>query len=84
MEALAWLFWQVGGLGPMAGQNHHFKQYAPKKLNYAIERYVNETNRLYCVPALSWRGITRSRTWRPILGLSRTKTKARSSTSFCI
>jgi GST-like protein len=49
VEALEWLFWQVGGLGPMAGQNHHFKQYALEKLNYAIERYVNETNRLYAV-----------------------------------
>ncbi len=49
MEALAWLFWQVGGLGPMAGQNHHFRQYAREKLSYAIERYVNETNRLYGV-----------------------------------
>jgi GST-like protein len=47
--ALEWLFWQVGGLGPMAGQNHHFRQYAPEKLGYAIERYVNETNRLYAV-----------------------------------
>jgi len=47
--ALEWLFWQVGGLGPMAGQNHHFKQYAREKLAYAIERYVNETNRLYGV-----------------------------------
>jgi GST-like protein len=46
---LEWLFWQVGGLGPMAGQNHHFKQYARDKLNYAIERYVNETSRLYAV-----------------------------------
>ena len=44
-----WLFWQVGGLGPMAGQNHHFSQYAPEKISYAIERYVNETNRLYGV-----------------------------------
>lgn len=44
-----WLFWQVGGLGPMAGQNHHFVQYAPEKLPYAISRYVNETNRLYGV-----------------------------------
>ncbi len=44
-----WLFWQVGGLGPMAGQNHHFAQYAPDKIPYAIERYVNETNRLYGV-----------------------------------
>lgn len=48
-EVLQWLFWQMGGLGPMAGQNHHFKIYAPEKLPYAIERYVNETNRLYGV-----------------------------------
>jgi GST-like protein len=46
---LEWLFWQVGGLGPMAGQNHHFSQYAPEKLPYAILRYQNETNRLYGV-----------------------------------
>lgn len=46
---LEWLFWQVGGLGPMAGQNHHFAIYAPEKLPYAIERYVKETNRLYGV-----------------------------------
>jgi GST-like protein len=46
---LEWLFWQVGGLGPMAGQNHHFNRYAPDKIPYAIERYVNETNRLYGV-----------------------------------
>ena len=46
---IEWLFWQVGGLGPMAGQNHHFSQYAPEKIPYAIERYVNETNRLYGV-----------------------------------
>jgi len=44
-----WLFWQMGGLGPMAGQNHHFVQYAPEKIPYAIERYVRETNRLYGV-----------------------------------
>ena len=44
-----WLFWQVGGLGPMAGQNHHFSQYAPENIPYAIDRYVNETNRLYGV-----------------------------------
>lgn len=44
-----WLFWQVGGLGPMAGQNHHFVQYAPEKIPYAIDRYVRETNRLYGV-----------------------------------
>jgi GST-like protein len=46
---LEWLFWQVGGLGPMAGQNHHFSQYAPEKIDYAIARYVQETNRLYGV-----------------------------------
>ncbi|MDJ0590239.1 MAG: glutathione S-transferase N-terminal domain-containing protein [Pleurocapsa sp. MO_226.B13] len=44
-----WLFWQVGGLGPMAGQNHHFNQYAPEKIPYASDRYVRETNRLYGV-----------------------------------
>ena len=47
--ALEWLFWQVGGLGPMAGQNHHFVGYAPERLPYAVARYVNETNRLYGV-----------------------------------
>jgi GST-like protein len=46
---LEWLFWQVGGLGPMAGQNHHFGLYAPEKIPYAVSRYVNETNRLYGV-----------------------------------
>jgi GST-like protein len=48
-EVMQWLFWQVGGLGPMAGQNHHFSQYAPEKLPYAIDRYVKETERLYGV-----------------------------------
>jgi GST-like protein len=48
-EVMQWLFWQMGGLGPMAGQNHHFVQYAPEKIQYAVERYVNETNRLYGV-----------------------------------
>lgn len=48
-ELLQWLFWQMGGLGPMAGQNHHFSQYAPEKIPYAINRYVNETGRLYGV-----------------------------------
>lgn len=46
---MEWLFWQMGGLGPMAGQNHHFGTYAPDKIPYAITRYVNETNRLYGV-----------------------------------
>ena len=48
-ECLQWLFWQMGGLGPMAGQNHHFVQYAPEKLPYAMDRYVKETSRLYGV-----------------------------------
>lgn len=49
VETLEWLFWQVGGLGPMLGQNHHFTQYAPEKVPYAIERYQKETARLYGV-----------------------------------
>jgi GST-like protein len=49
VEMLQWLFWQMAGLGPMAGQNHHFGQYAPEKIPYAIDRYVKETNRLYGV-----------------------------------
>jgi GST-like protein len=49
VETLEWVNWQMGGLGPMAGQNHHFSIYAPEKLPYAIERYVKETNRLYGV-----------------------------------
>ena len=49
VEALEWLMWQMGGLGPMAGQNHHFAIYAPEKLPYAIDRYVKETSRLYGV-----------------------------------
>jgi len=48
-EVTQWLFWQMGGLGPMAGQNHHFAGYAPEKIPYAIERYTKETNRLYGV-----------------------------------
>ena len=48
-ETLQWLYWQMGGLGPMAGQNHHFNVYAPVKIEYAIDRYVRETGRLYGV-----------------------------------
>lgn len=48
-EVSQWLFWQMSGLGPMAGQNHHFNQYAPEKIPYAMERYTKETNRLYGV-----------------------------------
>jgi len=49
VEVTQWLFWQMAGLGPMAGQNHHFSQYAPERIPYATERYVKETNRLYGV-----------------------------------
>ena len=49
VEVEEWLYWQMGGLGPMAGQAHHFTQYAPRKIPYAIDRYTNEVNRLYGV-----------------------------------
>jgi GST-like protein len=49
VECLEWVNWQMGGLGPMLGQNHHFALYAPEKIPYAIERYTKETNRLYAV-----------------------------------
>jgi len=49
VEVLQWLFWQMGGLGPMLGQNLHFGQYAPEKNPYAIDRYVDETSRLFKV-----------------------------------
>ena len=49
LDCIQWLFWQMAGLGPMAGQNHHFGLYAPEKLPYAIDRYVKETGRLYAV-----------------------------------
>lgn len=48
-EVIQWLMWQMAGLGPMLGQNHHFVQYAPQRIPYAIDRYVNETARLYAV-----------------------------------
>ncbi len=49
VEVEQWLMWQMGGFGPMLGQNHHFRQYAPEKLPYAIKRYEDETHRLYGV-----------------------------------
>ncbi|HUH22603.1 MAG TPA: glutathione binding-like protein, partial [Brevundimonas sp.] len=55
VEIDQWLFWQVGGLGPMAGQTHHFRQYAPamirdqRQIAYGVNRYTNETHRLYGV-----------------------------------
>jgi GSH-dependent disulfide-bond oxidoreductase len=49
VEVDQWLFWQMGGFGPMLGQTHHFRIYAPEKIPYAIDRYTNESNRLYGV-----------------------------------
>jgi len=48
-EVMQWLFWQMSGLGPMLGQNHHFSRYAPEPIPYAIERYRKETERLYSI-----------------------------------
>jgi GST-like protein len=49
VEALGWLMWQMGGLGPMAGQAHHFRRYAPPGNDYAKERFETESKRLYGV-----------------------------------
>ena len=49
VEVEQWLMWQMGGLGPMAGQANHFRIYAPEKVPYGIERYTKEVNRLYGV-----------------------------------
>ncbi len=46
---LQWLMWQMGGVGPMLGQAHHFRQYAPEQIAYAVDRYSNEARRLYGV-----------------------------------
>jgi GST-like protein len=48
-DAIQWLFWQMGNLGPMAGQNNHFSNYVQEKIPYAMDRYRNEVNRLYGV-----------------------------------
>jgi GST-like protein len=56
IEVEQWLYWQTSGLGPMAGQNHHFNHYAPEKIPYAIDRYIQETNRLYGVLEKRLRG----------------------------
>lgn len=49
VEVEQWLMWQMGGLGPMLGQNHHFNKFAPERIDYAIDRYLNESKRLYKV-----------------------------------
>ncbi len=48
-ETMQWLMWQMGGLGPMLGQAHHFRRFAPETIPYAVDRYTNETKRLYGV-----------------------------------
>ena len=55
-QCIQWLFWQMAGLGPMAGQNHHFGSYSIEPIPYAIDRYVNETGRLYAVLDKQLRG----------------------------
>jgi GST-like protein len=68
-EVLQWLMFQMGGVGPMLGQAHHFRMYAPEKLQYAIDRYTNEAKRLYGVidkrlagkPVAGWQGILHRR-----------------------
>jgi len=83
-----WLFWQVGGLGPMAGQAHHFRGYAPEKIEYGINRYTNEVNRLYGVMNKRWQsanispGTTRLPTWLASAGSFHTRSRDRTSTSF--
>ena len=49
LTALQWLMWQMGGFGPMLGQAHHFRRFAPEQIPYAVDRYTNETRRLYGV-----------------------------------
>ena len=49
IETLEWLFWQIGGFGPMLGQVHHFRAYAPERIQYGYDRYTNEAGRLYGV-----------------------------------
>ena len=49
VEVMQWLFWQMGGFGPMLGQSHHFNAYAPERIEYAMKRYTNEASRLYGV-----------------------------------
>ncbi len=55
-DVIQWVMWQMGGIGPMCGQSHHFRQYAPEKLPYAIDRYTNEVGRLYRVLDTQLRG----------------------------
>jgi GST-like protein len=56
MQVIQWLFWQMSSVGPTLGQNHHFVQYAPEKVPYAIDRFVKESARLYAVLDKQLRG----------------------------
>src|SRR5437762_7178069 len=74
LDCIQWLFWQMGNLGPMAGQNHHFRLYAPEKLPYAMTRYLKETGRLYAVlnkrlADRSEEPSCRERGWRTVRGV---------------
>ncbi len=88
VEVEQWLFWQMGGIGPMAGQLHHFKIYAVETLTYAINRYTNEMNRLYGVLNLRLRTANSSPanipspTWRSSAGPTAGSATARTSRSF--
>ena len=88
IDAIQWLFWQMGNLGPMAGQNNHFSNYAVEKIPYAMDRYRNEVNRLYGVLTSGWPiapsspANIRSPTWRSIPGSCRTSARARRSRTF--
>jgi GST-like protein len=82
-RTLEWLMFQMGGVGPMLGQAHHFRIYAPEKIAYAIDRYTREANRLYGVWTAGSRGAdtspatsTRSRTSRSFHGCGPTRTRA--------
>ena len=84
-DAIQWLFWQMGNLGPMAGQNNHFSNYAVEKIPYAMDRYRNEVNRLYGSSTSGWPTapslprIIRSPTWRSIPGSCLTSARDRTS-----
>ena len=87
LEVLEWLFWQLSGFGPMLGQAHHFRAYAPEKFDYAYDRYTNEAKRLYQCSTSGLTGAssspvarTRSQTWRSSRGAGCTAGRARTST----
>jgi GST-like protein len=63
IEVVEWLMWQMGGLGPMLGQNHHFRIYAPEPIEYAVDRYTREAERLYGEPFTRSHAITFACVW---------------------